>query len=95
MGLLKIEVEYCGGGGYGPRYQELARVVKAEFPEADVSGSVGRQDSFEITINGQLVFSKKEIGEFPNEDAVMEQIQNAADGKPMQKIDIAGPCVIM
>ncbi|XP_037647767.1 migration and invasion enhancer 1-like [Sebastes umbrosus] len=95
MGLLKIEVEYSGGQEYGPRYQELARVVKAEFPEADVSGSVGRQDSFEITINGQLVFSKKELGEFPNEDAVMKQIQNAADGKRMEKIPVDPPCVIM
>ncbi len=70
--------------------------MKAEFPEADVSGSVGRRGSFEITINGQLIFSKKELGGFPYEDAVMEQIQLAADGKPMQKITKSrAPCVIM
>lgn len=32
-----------GGWGYEPRFQELKRVVLAEFPEAEVSGFVGRQ----------------------------------------------------
>uniref|UniRef100_A0A8C6WR42 Uncharacterized protein n=1 Tax=Neogobius melanostomus TaxID=47308 RepID=A0A8C6WR42_9GOBI len=66
---------------YGPRYQELARVVKGEFPDADVSGSVGRSGSFEIEVNGQLIFSKLETG---------------AQGKPMSKITKSrAPCVIM
>uniref|UniRef100_A0A667YU61 Migration and invasion enhancer 1 n=1 Tax=Myripristis murdjan TaxID=586833 RepID=A0A667YU61_9TELE len=76
-----------------PRYRELARVVTAEFPDADVSGFVGRQSSFEIEINGQLVFSKLETSGFPYEDDV---IQKASEGKPVQKITKSRPpCVIM
>uniref|UniRef100_A0A4W4DVJ5 Selenoprotein W, 2a n=1 Tax=Electrophorus electricus TaxID=8005 RepID=A0A4W4DVJ5_ELEEL len=56
--------------GYEPRYRELQRVVTAEFPEARVSGFVGRQGSFEIEINGQLIFSKLETSGFPYEDDV-------------------------
>uniref|UniRef100_A0A3B4VJ53 Migration and invasion enhancer 1 n=1 Tax=Seriola dumerili TaxID=41447 RepID=A0A3B4VJ53_SERDU len=83
------------GGGYEPRYRDLASVVKGEFPEADVSGVVGRQ-SFEIEINGQLVFSKLETGGFPYEDDVMNAVQSAQDGKPVQKITKSrAPCVIM
>lgn len=95
MGLI-IKVEYCGNWGYEPRYRELARVVKGEFPDAEVSGFVGRRSSFEIEINGQLIFSKLETGGFPYEDDIMGVIQNAADGKPLQKVTKSrAPCVIM
>uniref|UniRef100_A0A3Q0RMK9 Selenoprotein W, 2b n=1 Tax=Amphilophus citrinellus TaxID=61819 RepID=A0A3Q0RMK9_AMPCI len=86
------------GAGYEPRYRELARVVKGEFTDADVTGFVGRS-SFEIEINGQLVFSKLETGGFPYEDdlaQVMMAIQDAYNGKPLQKITKSrAPCVIM
>ncbi|KAJ0057783.1 hypothetical protein NL108_000577, partial [Boleophthalmus pectinirostris] len=82
--------------GYGPRYQELARTVKDEFPEADVSGFVGRRSSFEVVINDVLVFSKLETGGFPYEEDIMEQVQNAAKGKHVKKITKSRPpCVIM
>ncbi|CAF92028.1 unnamed protein product, partial [Tetraodon nigroviridis] len=82
--------------GYGPRYEELARVVKAEFLDADVSGFVGRLGSFEIVINEQLVFSKLETGGFPYEDDVLQVIQCAYDGKPVEKLTKSRPpCVIM
>ncbi|KAG9264465.1 selenoprotein W, 2a isoform X1, partial [Astyanax mexicanus] len=82
--------------GYEPRYQELKRVVVAEFPEAAVSGFVGRQGCFEIEINGQLVFSKLETSGFPYEDDVMDAIQKAHDGKPVEKITKSQPpCVIL
>ncbi|KAG7251321.1 hypothetical protein CRUP_037110 [Coryphaenoides rupestris] len=42
MGIAAVMVA-AGVGGYGARYEELQSVVLAEFPEADVSGRVGRQ----------------------------------------------------
>jgi len=93
---VKVRVEYCGGWGYEPRYRELARVVTEEFPDAEVTGVVGRSSSFEIEINGQLVFSKLETSGFPYEDDIMDAIQKAQDGKPVQKITKSrAPCVIM
>uniref|UniRef100_A0A3Q2WKM4 Migration and invasion enhancer 1 n=1 Tax=Haplochromis burtoni TaxID=8153 RepID=A0A3Q2WKM4_HAPBU len=95
MGVT-VRVEYWYFLSYYPRYRELARVVKGEFSDADVTGFVGRTGSFEIEINGQLVFSKFETGGFPYEDDVMNAIQNAYDGKPLQKITKSrAPCVIM
>lgn len=93
---LVVRVEYCGGWGYAPRYLELAEAVKKEFPDADVSGFVGRRGSFEIIVNEQLIFSKLETGGFPYEENLMEQMENAAVGKPMVKITKSRPhCVIM
>uniref|UniRef100_A0A672N7X1 Migration and invasion enhancer 1 n=1 Tax=Sinocyclocheilus grahami TaxID=75366 RepID=A0A672N7X1_SINGR len=60
--------------GYEPRFQELKQVVTAEFTDADVSGFVGRQGSFEIEINGQLIFSKLETSGFPYEDDVSKHL---------------------
>uniref|UniRef100_A0A3B5QJX0 Selenoprotein W, 2b n=1 Tax=Xiphophorus maculatus TaxID=8083 RepID=A0A3B5QJX0_XIPMA len=79
---VEIKVEYC--------------VAKSEFPDADVSGFVGRTGSFEIVINGQLVFSKLETGGFPYEDDIINAVQAANDGKPVQKITKSRPpCVIL
>uniref|UniRef100_A0AAY4B9X0 Migration and invasion enhancer 1 n=1 Tax=Denticeps clupeoides TaxID=299321 RepID=A0AAY4B9X0_9TELE len=79
-----------------PRYQELRRTVTDEFPEAEVTGFVGRQGSFEIEINGQLVFSKLETSGFPYEDDVMDAIQKAHEGKAVDKITKSRPpCVIL
>uniref|UniRef100_A0A673VL48 Migration and invasion enhancer 1 n=1 Tax=Salmo trutta TaxID=8032 RepID=A0A673VL48_SALTR len=88
---VQVKVEY-----WYPRYQELSRVVTAEFTEAEVSGFVGRQGSFEIEINGQVVFSKLETSGFPYEDDIMDAIQKAHDGKPVEKITKSRPpCVIL
>lgn len=71
-------------------------MVLAEFPDADVSGFVGRSSSFEIEINGQLIFSKLELKGFPIEDEVMDAIQKAYDGKALSKLTKSrAPCVIM
>jgi len=67
-----------------------------EFPEAEVSGSVGRQGSFEIEINDQLVFSKLQLGGFPYEDDIRRVMEDACDGKPVQSITKSrAPCVIL
>lgn len=53
-----------------------------EFVESDliVEGQVGRRGSFEITINGEVVFSKLEIGGFPYHEDVVKSIQAAQKG---------------
>ncbi|KAI3359585.1 hypothetical protein L3Q82_013986, partial [Scortum barcoo] len=52
--------------------------------------------SFEIEINGQLIFSKLETSGFPYEDDIMDVIQDAQEGKPLRKITKSRPpCVIM
>uniref|UniRef100_A0A8C7DSG9 Selenoprotein W n=1 Tax=Oncorhynchus kisutch TaxID=8019 RepID=A0A8C7DSG9_ONCKI len=56
---------------YEPRYKKLQQAVAVEFPGAEVSGFVGRKvSSFELEINGELVFSKLETGGFPMEKDV-------------------------
>uniref|UniRef100_A0A3B5Q2D4 Migration and invasion enhancer 1 n=1 Tax=Xiphophorus maculatus TaxID=8083 RepID=A0A3B5Q2D4_XIPMA len=72
--------------GYRPRYAALARSIQGKFRDAEVTGFVGRRASYEVEINGQLVFSKLETGGFPSEEDVLAAVQAAYDGKPVQKI---------
>uniref|UniRef100_A0A3Q3EVN8 Selenoprotein W, 2a n=1 Tax=Labrus bergylta TaxID=56723 RepID=A0A3Q3EVN8_9LABR len=52
--------------------------------------------SFEIEVNGQLIFSKLELGGFPHEDDIRNALEDACAGKPVQKITKSkAPCTIM
>ena len=31
MSALNVDIEYCGGWGYGPRYRELANAIKVKI----------------------------------------------------------------
>ena len=54
---------------------------KTRFPSAEVPGTVGRVSSFEIKINGTLVYSKLGKGKWPNFDDVVAAVKEVADGK--------------
>uniref|UniRef100_A0A1I8IQD8 Selenoprotein W n=1 Tax=Macrostomum lignano TaxID=282301 RepID=A0A1I8IQD8_9PLAT len=45
-----------------------------------ISGHDGRRGSFEVTINGQLIFSKLKLHGFPDENQVVEQVKRATNG---------------
>ena len=40
------------------------------MPGAKVTGSITNPGDFEVTVNGQLIFSKKSTGTFPDPNAV-------------------------
>ncbi|CDQ83914.1 unnamed protein product [Oncorhynchus mykiss] len=55
-----------------------------------------RTKSFELEINGELVFSKLETGGFPMEKDVRDALQNTYDGKQVEKwTRNRPPCVIL
>ncbi|KAF7641940.1 hypothetical protein LDENG_00267970 [Lucifuga dentata] len=61
--------------GYGSRYRELEKAIKRAFPDAVVTGEVGRSHSFEVTVNGQLIHSKLQTNQFPEAQMVVARIQ--------------------
>uniref|UniRef100_A0AAZ3Q2K1 Selenoprotein W, 2b n=1 Tax=Oncorhynchus tshawytscha TaxID=74940 RepID=A0AAZ3Q2K1_ONCTS len=77
----------------GPRYKKLQQAVAVEFPGCDAVVSAG---SFELEINGELVFSKLETGGFPMEKDVRDALQNTYAGKQVEKwTRNRPPCVIL
>ncbi|XP_027042795.1 migration and invasion enhancer 1-like, partial [Pocillopora damicornis] len=67
--------------GYAPRYRELADKIKADVPEANVVGQVGRTSSFEVMVNGKLIFSKLEQGSFPSFKEIVVVVRDCSQGK--------------
>lgn len=87
---LKVEIEYCGGWGYEPRYKELANVIKAAIPEAQVTGFVGRNTCFEVKVNGVEIHSKLKTMGFPDFEEVVQICNETVKGSPptqVQKVD--------
>ncbi|OCT89633.1 hypothetical protein XELAEV_18018251mg, partial [Xenopus laevis] len=70
---------------YGACYQELASELKKHVPEAVITGGVGRTGSFEITVNGDLIFSKLECGGFPYGEDIVEIVMKMKQGKSAEK----------
>ncbi|KAJ8249374.1 hypothetical protein GJAV_G00234090 [Gymnothorax javanicus] len=69
--------------GTPPGFGNLPRGFKIKFPDADVSGSVGRTSSFEVTVDKRLVYSKLQNGRFPDNAKVVEIVRQASSGGPV------------
>lgn len=76
---------------------ELADNIKASVPEADVSGHVGRTSSFEVTINGKLVYSKLSEGAFPVFKEIVQVVHECSEGKEPREVTEKEPnsCILM
>lgn len=93
---VSIVVEYCEPCGFKSHYEELALAVREEFPQVSIDSRPGGTGAFEIEINGQVVFSKLELGGFPYEKDLLEAIRKALNGEPVEKISNSqAPCVIL
>merc|ERR1711936_616029 len=66
---VKVRIEH----GRDCKEQEaLKSAILKEVPEADVEFVEGEDDSYEIEINGKLIFSKDHLGEFPDNAEIVE-----------------------
>ncbi|XP_046742057.1 migration and invasion enhancer 1 [Diprion similis] len=86
MSDVKINVEYCGSCGHRKQFLEMADAIRKDVPTAEVSGSEGRQASFEVQVNGELVYSKLQTMAFPDYEAVAELAKEVSQGEPVRKI---------
>ena len=75
--VTRVTIQYCELANYSHAAHELARAIEAEFRDADVhtelvpaSGGV-----YEVSINGQLVYSKKATYRLPDCDEIFYHIR--------------------
>ncbi|XP_018404489.1 PREDICTED: migration and invasion enhancer 1 [Cyphomyrmex costatus] len=83
---VKVDIEYCGSCGHKTHFLELAKEIKKSVPNATISGTVGRQASFEVQVNDELVHSKLQTLAFPDFGEVADMIKDVSAGKPVKKI---------
>jgi len=79
MAPVVVHVEYCGAWGYGGKYERLKKAITAAVPDAKVTGVIGRKTSFEITLNGNLIYSKLKTDKFPEDAEIVAIVKKEAE----------------
>ena len=67
-----IIIEFCEKWNYFPDFDRVSDLIKEIKPDATIKGnpSPPRSGAFEVTIDGNLLFSKLECGKFPDEETI-------------------------
>ena len=73
-----IHIEFCIKWNYGPEFDRVSKDVKELFPNAEIAGNKNepRSGSFEITLNGKLVYSRFETNAFPSKIELKELLND-------------------
>ena len=74
--LMKISIEYCAMWNYLPRASSLEVELTKDFPEADVSLISSGGGVFEISLDEDLIFSKKSLNRFPEDGEIKKIIMD-------------------
>ncbi|XP_078492701.1 migration and invasion enhancer 1 [Ciona intestinalis] len=75
---------------------DLKNDLESGCPNAVVSGFVGREGSFEVSINGKQIFSKLETFGFPYPNDLIEAMKTAQNGEEVAAINNSqSPCTIL
>ena len=73
-----ITIEYCVPWDYVPQAVSLAEILMNRF-SWDISGIKlvpGTEGAFEIIFDGNLIYSKKQTGEFPENELIVGLISD-------------------
>ena len=71
---MKIKIFYCVVWNYAPRAAGLAVELKKAFGVDSILVSGNRGD-FEVTVDGEKVFSKQKLSRFPEPGEVLKIIK--------------------
>jgi len=73
---MEIHIEFCIKWNYGPEFDRVSKEIKELQPDAYIEGNKNnpRTGSFEIIIDGKLVYSKFETHAFPSKAEIKELI---------------------
>ena len=70
---MKITIEYCTMWGYLDKALSLRESIQSKF---GVKSKLikGQGGVFEVSLNNSLIFSKKELGRFPDDNEISDII---------------------
>ena len=71
---MKVRIEYCTQWNYDVRALSLRDNIKNKFG-IDAELIEGSGGVFEVSLNNSLIFSKKELDRFPNENEIEDLIE--------------------
>ena len=70
--MIYIYIEYCEKWNYKPEFDRVSKIILSIDKSINIAGNKSnpRTGAFEVVMNNQLVFSKLEIGKFPDESEI-------------------------
>ena len=74
---MNISIEYCVQWNYLPRASSLEAELKSKFPRVETKLISSGGGVYEIILDGELIFSKKTLGRFPDDGEVAALIKQA------------------
>ena len=76
--MANCKITYCGSWNYRPRAASLAEDLKKEFG-FDIELVQSSGGIFDVEYGGKIIFSKKEVGRFPDLGEVPKIIKKIQD----------------
>ena len=73
---MKISIEYCAMWNYLPNASSLEVELKNNFPQANISLISSGGGVFEISLNDNLIFSKKALNRFPEDGEIKKLVMD-------------------
>lgn len=70
---MKLEITYCGACGHLPRAAALAGEIK-QARGLDTTLIKGDGGTFDVVLDGNLIFSRKQAGRFPELAELLDKI---------------------
>ena len=73
-----IHIEFCIKWNYGPEFDRVSKEIKELFPNANIKGNENepRSGAFEITLNGNPVYSRFRTNSFPSKTELKELLND-------------------
>ena len=74
---MKIHIEFCIKWNYGPEFDRVSKMIKKISSNSKISSNrdYPRSGSFEIEVDGKIVYSKLKTYRFPTEEDINKLIK--------------------
>ena len=72
---MELSIEYCGTCNYRPIAASLAIAIERAVGIKPVLIHSTEAGAFEVIMNGERIFSKKESGRFPDHAGIIERVK--------------------
>ncbi|WAR27342.1 MIEN1-like protein [Mya arenaria] len=89
-GRVDVVVEHWTGCTNQGVADDIRMAVEDNFRDVKFTEFIGRIDSFEVFVNGKLLYSRVMQGGYPYEEEVLEAVWRAKHGKEIYQVDRFG-----
>lgn len=89
-GRVQVVVEHWAGCSGESRAEEIKYALEDYFPDVKFTEFYGRTDSFEVFVNGKLLYSRIMQGGYPYVDEVLDAVWRAKRGKEIFQVERYG-----